>query len=155
MIPFKNILTVTPKRGVADAVDTVRVKHVSGGVSSVAYKAYDQGRKKFQGTAKHGVWVDEEPPANVYDECLLRLMTTDGLMLCTFTPLKGLSEIALRYLPHLASAPEPAAEKLGLVPDEPLGRSPLYNRRNARRHRSLPTTTPRQSSGWSSLPLPL
>jgi hypothetical protein len=34
-----------------------------------------------------------------YDECLMRLMTTIGLMLCTFTPLKGLSEIALRYLP--------------------------------------------------------
>ena len=26
-----------------------------------------------------------EPPADVYDECLLRLMTTNGLMLCTFT----------------------------------------------------------------------
>ena len=37
-------------------------------------------------------------------------MTTNGLMLCTFTPLKGLSEIALRYLPHLAPAAEPEVE---------------------------------------------
>jgi phage terminase large subunit-like protein len=43
-------------------------------------------------TAKHGIWIDE-PPAPLYDECLLCLMTTNGLMLCTFTPLKGLSEI--------------------------------------------------------------
>ena len=25
------------------------------------------------------VWLDEEPPVDVYDECMLRLMTTDGL----------------------------------------------------------------------------
>jgi phage terminase large subunit-like protein len=106
MIPHRHILTIAPRRGVTDAVDTIRVRHASGGVSTLGYKSFDQGREKFQGTAKHGIWIDEEPPAHVYDECLLRLMTTDGLMLCTFTPLKGLSEIALRYLPHLAPTPE-------------------------------------------------
>jgi phage terminase large subunit-like protein len=37
---------------------------------------------------------------------MMRLMTTNGLMLCTFTPLEGLTEIVLRYLPHLAPAPD-------------------------------------------------
>ena len=97
-----------PKRGIAGAIDTVAIKHKSGGVSTLGFKSYDQGRKKFQGTKKQGIWLDEEPPADVYDECLLRLMTTDGLMLCTFTPLEGLSEVALRFLPHLAPAPPPA-----------------------------------------------
>ena len=50
------------------------------------------------------IWLDEEPPADVYDECLLRLMTTNGLMLCTFTPLLGLSDVAMRFLPELAPA---------------------------------------------------
>jgi len=29
-------------------------------------------------------------------------LTTDGPMLCTFTPLNGLTEIVLRFLPQLA-----------------------------------------------------
>ena len=81
------------------------VQHQSGGTSYLGFKSYDQGRRKFQGTGKHVIWLDEEPPADVYDECLLRLMTTNGLMLCTFTPLLGLSDVAMRYLPELA--PEP------------------------------------------------
>jgi len=67
-----------------------------------ALRSYEQGRERFQGTKKHGVWLDEEASADVYDECMLRLMTTNGLMMLTFTPLLGLSEIALRFLPELA-----------------------------------------------------
>lgn len=103
MVPFKLLVgEPTARRGVADAVDTARVKHVSGGTSSISFKSYDQGRKKFQGTKKHLVWCDEEPDSPIYDECMLRLMTTNGLMVCTFTPLQGLTEIALRFLPDLA-----------------------------------------------------
>lgn len=88
----------TRSAGITGAVDTVRVKHTSGGTSVLGFKAYDQGRKKFQGTAKDLVWLDEEPPSDVYEECLMRLMTTNGLMLCTFTPLSGMSDITMRYL---------------------------------------------------------
>ena len=70
--------------------------------SLLGFKSYDQGRKKFQGTAKHVAWLDEEPPEDIYDECLLRLMTTNGLMIGTFTPLSGISKVVLRYLPHLS-----------------------------------------------------
>ena len=90
------------RRGVNDAVDQVFVRHKSGGTSTIGFKSYDQGRAKFQGTKKHWIWLDEEPPADVYDECMVRLMTTNGLMMLTFTPLKGLSEVALRFMPHLA-----------------------------------------------------
>ncbi len=74
------------------------IRHKTGGVSSLGLKSYDQGRKKFQGTAKHGIWLDEEPPQDVYTECLLRLMTTQGLMMLTFTPLSGISEVVLQYM---------------------------------------------------------
>lgn len=94
------------RAGVPGAMDTAQIRHTSGGVSLLGFKSYDQGRKKFQGTKKHLCWCDEEPPADVYDEMMLRLMTTNGLMMCTFTPLSGLTEIALRYLPDLAPQTE-------------------------------------------------
>lgn len=83
------------------AFDTIAVRHASGGVSKLGFKAYDQGRKKFQGTSKHLIWLDEEPPADVYTECLTRTMDCDGIILCTFTPLSGISDVVLKYLPHL------------------------------------------------------
>ena len=107
MIPASCIVGQPSKRmGVAGAMDTARIRHKDGHENLIGFKSYDQGRKKFQGTSKHLIWLDEEPPADVYDECMMRLMTTNGLMVCTFTPLEGLTEIVLRYLPHLAPAPD-------------------------------------------------
>ena len=112
LIPADAIVGEPSRRsGATGAIDTARIRHVSGGVSLLGFKSYDQGRRKFQGTAKHAVWLDEEPPADVYDECMLRLMTTDGLMLCTFTPLNGLTEIVRRFLPHLAGTGEGAMKR--------------------------------------------
>lgn len=93
----------TRRRGIADAVDTVIVKHSSGGTSTLAFKSYDQGREKFQGTKKHGISLDEEPDMGVYTECLTRLTATvpgdeDGIMICTFTPLSGMSAVVLMFL---------------------------------------------------------
>lgn len=104
MIPKECIIgEPTRRRGVSDAIDTVRVRHVSGGESSLAFKSYDQGREKFQGTKKHGISLDEEPDLGVYTECLTRLMATapgdtEGTMICTFTPLKGMSAVVLSFL---------------------------------------------------------
>ena len=103
MIPYRYIVdTPSSRRGVADSYDTAEIRHKSGGVSRIGLKSYDQGRRKFQGTKKDVIWCDEEPPADVYDECMIRLMTRTGIMMVTFTPLNGLSEIALRFMPGLA-----------------------------------------------------
>lgn len=103
MIPKAAIVgDPTGRRGVPEAIDTVRIQHVSGGVSTLGFKSYDQGREKFQGTKKHGISLDEEPDEKIYFECMARLMTTSGLMICTFTPLRGMSAIVFRYLPELA-----------------------------------------------------
>lgn len=99
LIPASKIIgEPSRRRGVADAFDTAQVRHASGGVSHIGLKSYDQGRKKFQGTAKHVVWLDEEPPGDVYSECLLRLMTTSGLMMLTFTPLSGISDVVMSFM---------------------------------------------------------
>jgi len=85
--------------GVPDLVDTILVKHVTGRWSFLGFKSFDQGRKKFQGTGRHVIWFDEEPPMDVYNEALIRTATVDGIIMLTFTPLSGLSEVVLSYMP--------------------------------------------------------
>lgn len=87
------------KMGSPELVDTVRVKHASGGWSTLGLKAYEQGRGAFEGTAQHVIWMDEEAPAEVWMECLTRTATTDGMVMGTFTPLEGLSETAMLFYP--------------------------------------------------------
>lgn len=97
MIPADRIGKVTWRSGVADLVDSVKIRHASGGWSMLGLKSYEQGWTKFQGTAKHVIWMDEEPPALVYDECVTRTMTTQGIVYITFTPLRGSSDVVLKF----------------------------------------------------------
>lgn len=105
MIPKDCIGDCTWKQGVPNLADVVKVRHVSGGWSTIGLKSYDQGRRVFQGTAKDWIWLDEEPPEDVYGEALIRLMTTMGLMLITFTPLRGMSEVVLSFMPEMIAQP--------------------------------------------------
>lgn len=92
--------TMTWKQGVPDLVDITQVKHVpTGRWSTLGFKAYEQGRGAFEGTAQHVVWFDEEPPEDVFEEALIRVTTTKGLMLITFTPLEGISRVVQKFLP--------------------------------------------------------
>ena len=100
LIPRKNLIKTTPKMGIPEAVDTVHVQHASGGNSVLAFKSYQEGRESFQGTEQDVILLDEEPPLAIYSECIIRLMTTDGLMMLTFTPLRGLSDTVLAFLPN-------------------------------------------------------
>ncbi len=99
MIPGDALLRVTNKSGIAEAGDRIYVRHVSGGTSILALKSYQEGRKSFQGAGLDLVWLDEEVPIEIYDECLVRLMTSGGCMMLTFTPLMGLTQLVLRFLP--------------------------------------------------------
>lgn len=111
MIPGDLILRTTTKHGLADAIESVFVKHVSGGVSTAQFKSYDQGRTAFQGTSQQWIHLDEEPPLDVYTECLLRTMTVDGVIALTATPLEGLTQLMLEFLPELAPSPEPVLKQ--------------------------------------------
>ena len=103
LIP-RDLLGVEPgqmswKAGVADLVDTIKVRHKLGGWSELGLKSYQQGRGSFEGTARHLIWFDEEPPLDVYGEALIRTATTKGLIMLTFTPLEGLSDVVQSFLP--------------------------------------------------------
>lgn len=98
LIPANKIIKITNKRGVPNAIDTVEIEHSSGlGSSELGFKSYDQGRKKFQSTSKHGVHLDEEPPYDVYRECQMRVADTAGCILLTMTPLSGMSDVAMMF----------------------------------------------------------
>lgn len=99
VIPGKTLGSVTWKQGVSDLADTIKVRHISGGWSTLGLKSYQQGRGSFEGTAQHIIWLDEEPPEDVYGECLIRTATTKGIIMLTFTPLAGMSAVVQSFLP--------------------------------------------------------
>jgi phage terminase large subunit-like protein len=100
VIPAKYIIKTTPRAGgVPNAVDTILVRHISGGLSRCKIKSYAEGRKSFEGTEQDIIWLDEECPLNIYTECVTRTMTTNGLIMLTFTPLEGLTDTVLQFMP--------------------------------------------------------
>lgn len=88
-------------RGVTDAFDTLQVIHktdgIEDGVSTATFKSYEQGRTKWQAGTVDVIWGDEEPPDDVYGEMLARITATDGMIMITFTPLKGRTKVVMRY----------------------------------------------------------
>lgn len=98
MIPKAQLADWARRQGIADALDSCTVKHVSGGISTVGFKSYDQGRQKWQGETLDGVWFDEEPPMDIYMEGLTRTNATGGIVMITFTPLLGMSDVVSMFL---------------------------------------------------------
>lgn len=82
------------------SVAFILVQHVSGGISKVAFKSYEQGREKWQGPTLDWLWPDEEPPIDIYSEGLTR--TNNGqkgqFAYITYTPLLGMSDTTNRFL---------------------------------------------------------
>jgi len=86
------------------AVDRIAIKHFTNGEfdgwSDLGFKSYEQKRKSFQGTERDLVWLDEESDEGIRAECVMRLMTTQGLLIETFTPLKGITPNVKKYIPN-------------------------------------------------------
>lgn len=85
-------------RGTSDLLDFVLVKHASGGFSTLQLLYYSQEREKWQGPSVEVMWFDEEPPMPIYTEGLSRTNATGGIVLLSYTPLKGMSEVTERFL---------------------------------------------------------
>ncbi len=76
----------SPQYGI---IDYIVIDNVFGGTSRIAFKSCEAGREKFQGTSVDFVWFDEEPPLDIYQECLMRVIDRNGHVFGTMTPLKG------------------------------------------------------------------
>lgn len=59
--------------------------------SFIEFLTYEQDLEKFAGTSRHWVWFDEEPPEDIYTECMLRLLDTGGHWWMTMTPVEGMT----------------------------------------------------------------
>ena len=98
LVPAARIGRLTRKTGTADAVDQAIIKHVKGHENILTLKSYEEGRTSFEAEAVDFIWLDEEPPKAIYDECMMRLITTAGALLATFTPVEGMTETVLSLL---------------------------------------------------------
>ncbi len=99
MIPKKELVgEPTRARGVADAIDSFRVRHRTGGISQCYFKSYERGREKLQGETLDWAWLDEEPPAPIYMEIMTRTNRRQGPIFITASPLKGITEVIGRFL---------------------------------------------------------
>lgn len=105
MIPRRHIYGRPKMRqaGISDVVDTIDVRHRAGGRSKIVFKTYDQGWRKWQGTAPHVIWLDEEPDSTaanekrIFSEALTRILSTQGLLMVTFTPLLGETDLVRHF----------------------------------------------------------
>jgi phage terminase large subunit-like protein len=100
MIPGRSIIDIRKAtHGSSDQVESILVRHEpTGKISRLLLKTYDQGRIRWQGATIDGVWFDEEPPEDIYNEGRTRTVVLDGFVFLTFTPLLGMTEVVTRYL---------------------------------------------------------
>ena len=98
-IPRSRLFDVKYRQaGVPNVVESIKVLHVNGRISTLGIKTYEQGRKSWQGTAKDFIWADEEPPEDVFTEMLTRLIAKKGIFFMTFTPLNGPTGVVRHFL---------------------------------------------------------
>ena len=105
----KRFISGKPKMrqaGVSDVVDTIKVKHKSGGLSTIVFKTYEQGWQKWQGKGVDVVWPDEEPSKGafptsddyrIFTEAQTRILAKNGIILVTFTPLYGVTPLVEHF----------------------------------------------------------
>ncbi len=104
LIPRDAILEVRNRQGVPGGVEYVRVRHKSGGTSTLTFKAASEQREAFQSVRIDLAVLDEECPWPVFEEVLMRTIATGeheepGSVMLAFTPLKGMSEVVSHLMP--------------------------------------------------------
>ena len=105
---IEDIVMMSGRKGAPEygIIDHIVLKNVFGGLSKIAFKSCDQGREKFQGTSLDYVWFDEEPPYDIYEECVMRVLDRCGEIWGTMTPLKGLTWVYEEIYLNKANNPE-------------------------------------------------
>lgn len=101
MIPGELIVQTTRKPGVPNALSAIAVRHISGGNSVLSFKSYEMGKDAFMGEGMDVIWLDEEPPEDIYSQCLARVLRKRGLVLLTFTPENGSTALVASFMNEL------------------------------------------------------
>ncbi len=133
-LPMNALGKISKKAGVTDGVDTIQVKHKTGGWSSIKLRAYEQGKQKHMGKRFHVGWCDEEPPQDIWSQYLRGILSMKGILLLTFTPESGITQLVADFMqvkkkgrslttatwadaPHLMADPEKLREVKDQFPE--------------------------------------
>jgi len=88
----KHFFSLVPSRMIKSWNKTEHIVELVNG-SVVSFKSCDSGATKFQGSVKHNIMFDEEPPKDIYDECFMRVRDVSGDIWGCMTPVQGLTWI--------------------------------------------------------------
>jgi phage terminase large subunit-like protein len=75
----------------------VEIRHVTGGKSYLLFANYTQEVRQLQGFKLNLAVFDEQPPDDFFSEIVTRTATTQGMVMCSFTPLKGLNGLVSKF----------------------------------------------------------
>ena len=100
-IPRSCIIKTERKPGVPNAKSMALIRHVSGGNSSLFFKAYEMGIEKWQGRSVDCIWLDEEPNRDLYSQAVTRTLDRRGMVYMTFTPEQGMTETVASFINNI------------------------------------------------------
>jgi phage terminase large subunit-like protein len=100
-IPKSKIIKTERKPGVPNAKSVALIQHVTGGNSSLHFKAYEMGVDKWQGRSVDCIWLDEEPSRELYSQAVTRTLDRKGMVYMTFTPESGMTETVASFMNNL------------------------------------------------------
>ena len=98
MIPKDLIVSSERRPGVPNAKSSILVKHKNGRNSTLHFKSYEQGVAKFMGKSVDCIWLDEEPPNEIYSQCVTRTLDRKGMVYMTFTPESGMTDTVASFI---------------------------------------------------------
>jgi phage terminase large subunit-like protein len=75
----------------------IEVWHSSGGKSKLYFSNYTQQVRHLQGFELDLVVLDEQPPDETFSELVVRTASRNGQVLCSFTPLKGMTSLVRKF----------------------------------------------------------
>ena len=95
-IPRDCIVNETMRNDGANCMG-VEIRHTSGQNSYLLFANYTQEVRQMQGFKINLAIFDEQPPDDFFSEIVTRTATTQGQVLCSFTPLKGLNGLVSKF----------------------------------------------------------
>jgi phage terminase large subunit-like protein len=95
-IPLASIIQETMRSDGANCMG-VEIRHTSGAKSYLLFANYTQEVRQMQGFKLNLAVFDEQPPDDFFSEIVTRTATTQGKILCSFTPLKGLNGLVSKF----------------------------------------------------------
>jgi len=95
-IPRDCIVVDTMRNDGANCIG-VEIRHRSGSNSYLLFANYTQEVRQLQGFKLNLAVFDEQPPDDFFSEIVTRTATTQGKVLCSFTPLKGLNGLVSKF----------------------------------------------------------